>query len=345
MHPDLLALLDAVRDDPGDDTVRLVLADWLQEFGRDDAERARAEFIRLQCQKARLFAETWDFRIVSALPKYQELAAQEALLRRTHLSSWLGEWKPHIMRPDTDETWFERGMMRPWVRGLDGIPHDPSVWAWVDGLVILSPTLEGVENLTGSPLMGRLNALDFGPDSWADDADIGDAGARAIASSPYLTQLTSLVLTDTGIGAEGAKAIAESRRLATLTSLELLGFDCTRSNHIGNGGARALAESPHMARLTRLRLPENGIGVDGAKAIAESVHLSGLTYLELSANPIGPEGARALAASPYLNRLTYLGLELSTSRDRSAGVRADAKEIEDASMILQQRFGAVWSGH
>ena len=34
---------------PDDDTPRLIFADWLEEHGTTDAERERAEFIRLQC--------------------------------------------------------------------------------------------------------------------------------------------------------------------------------------------------------------------------------------------------------------------------------------------------------
>jgi uncharacterized protein (TIGR02996 family) len=50
----LSALLEAVRAHPGEDTPRLVLADWYDEFGTCDRHRATAEFIRLSCtgQKA-----------------------------------------------------------------------------------------------------------------------------------------------------------------------------------------------------------------------------------------------------------------------------------------------------
>src|SRR5438094_4748150 len=43
------ALLDAIFDNPDDDTPRLVYADWLQEHGQANY----AEFIRLQCAAAR----------------------------------------------------------------------------------------------------------------------------------------------------------------------------------------------------------------------------------------------------------------------------------------------------
>ena len=342
---DLLALLEAVKDHPASDVHRLVLADWLEEYGRDNAERARAAFIRLQCQRARLLADNWDHRILTAQPHYQELLAQEAALRAAHLPSWLGAWHSWIARPDNEAAWFQRGLLRPWVEGLqwlEEVPDDPAAWAWVDGLVVLSCPAEEVQRLAASPVLGRLNALDLGAYGWG----IGDAGARALASSPYLTRLTTLVLTDTGIGPAGARALAESPYLSQLTSLELLGFDYTTSNHIGDEGMRAVAGSEHMARLTCLRLPENGITAEGARALAASAYLGGLTYLELSANPVGPEGARALASSLFLNRLTYLGLQLSSSRFHSAGhgVQADADELEDAREVLRKRFGKAWSG-
>jgi uncharacterized protein (TIGR02996 family) len=47
--PDRLAFLRAVAGAPNDDTPRLVFADWLDERDGSDADRARAEFIRLSC--------------------------------------------------------------------------------------------------------------------------------------------------------------------------------------------------------------------------------------------------------------------------------------------------------
>src|SRR5262245_41544746 len=51
-RPELIALLDAVKDNPDEDTPRLVLADWLDEQDNPlDAERAK--FIRAQIAKPR----------------------------------------------------------------------------------------------------------------------------------------------------------------------------------------------------------------------------------------------------------------------------------------------------
>ena len=49
-HPDQVAFLNAIHDNPDDDTPRLVYADWLEEHGEPD----RAEFIRVGVELARV---------------------------------------------------------------------------------------------------------------------------------------------------------------------------------------------------------------------------------------------------------------------------------------------------
>jgi uncharacterized protein (TIGR02996 family) len=44
---DRLAMFRAILDNPADDTARLVFADWLEEHGTTDADRARVELVRL----------------------------------------------------------------------------------------------------------------------------------------------------------------------------------------------------------------------------------------------------------------------------------------------------------
>ena len=61
---------------------------------------------------------------------------------------------------------------------------------------------------------------------------IGSAGARAVASSPHLSNLRTLDLSLNGIDADGAAALAASPHLARLTLLDLNG------NRIGNAGVR-----------------------------------------------------------------------------------------------------------
>ena len=48
-NSDRFAFLRAIAASPADDTPRLVYADWLDDHAISDADRARAEFIRLSC--------------------------------------------------------------------------------------------------------------------------------------------------------------------------------------------------------------------------------------------------------------------------------------------------------
>ena len=65
----------AILDRPEDDAPRLVLADYLEELGS-----AQGEFIRVQCERARLHP---------ADPRFVDLTRREDELLRTHRRAWL----------------------------------------------------------------------------------------------------------------------------------------------------------------------------------------------------------------------------------------------------------------
>src|SRR5689334_15276110 len=75
---DHASFLAAIREAPEDDTPRLVYADWLDDQG----DAARAEFIRIQCERARLHeGEARDF----------ELRWREEQLLADHGEEWSRE--------------------------------------------------------------------------------------------------------------------------------------------------------------------------------------------------------------------------------------------------------------
>jgi uncharacterized protein (TIGR02996 family) len=98
------ALLKAICENPDDDTPRLVFADWLQEHGEEE----RAEFIRVQCEVARLRADDG---------RRDELVRRAGALQKRFGKRWLGELpvpdKEHIHwveAPDwLDGETFDRG--------------------------------------------------------------------------------------------------------------------------------------------------------------------------------------------------------------------------------------------
>jgi uncharacterized protein (TIGR02996 family) len=115
-----------VRDQPDDDTPRLILADWLEENGLAE----RAEFVRVQCQMTRAAAAwgrkdspTWNRfdqrlgREVADLdPEYAALHARARALLAEHGARWAdGLPAPVLGGPEqwpTVGTWtvFDRGM-------------------------------------------------------------------------------------------------------------------------------------------------------------------------------------------------------------------------------------------
>ena len=80
MDPERDAFLSRIAEEPDDDTVRLVFADWLEEQG----DEPRARFIRLQVEAARLS---------SGFGRAAELVACAAALFR---SAWLLDELPAL---------------------------------------------------------------------------------------------------------------------------------------------------------------------------------------------------------------------------------------------------------
>src|SRR5262245_5295612 len=310
--PGSFALLQAIAEEPSDDTLRLILADWLEDHG----EVARAEFVRIQVQLQRL---PWGDR------RSEALLARATRLFEENQERWLAGlprlegvcWNDRenfpgglLERLQVQWTTLERlgaqlfaaaDLRRLEVRAADveGLLDQP----WLVHLTALEIQLsirdEEAAALAASPRLAGLSVLDL------QENRIGDAGAAALAASPHLAGLSSLNLGFNWVGDEGVAALAASPHPAGLSSPEPSG------NSIGDEGAAALAASPHLARLSYLDLGRPGlnrqanrIGAKGAAALAASPHLAGLSWLKLLGNDIGAEGAAALAASPHLTGLS-----------------------------------------
>jgi uncharacterized protein (TIGR02996 family) len=266
---DETALLFAVREDPEDDTPRLVLADWLEENGKHE----RAEFIRVQCQLARL-----------PYPAPSLLKVRERALIERHGFAWVGPLHNRVA-----DWGFSRGFTwidlspDPWKRpgrilGRDVLasllqsPKVQEAWRWVDSLFVNAEDAELAEMARSASLTG-ITALHVG------GGRVGPSGARSLAACPSLTHLANLDLTNSRIGPEGAQALAGSASLTALRRLHL------RRNALGNEGARALAASPNLSRLVELNLNHNDIEESGARALLDSPHLPRGLWLHLHSNP------------------------------------------------------------
>jgi uncharacterized protein (TIGR02996 family) len=256
--------LEAILENPDDDTPRLIFADWLEERG-DPASSARAEFIRVQC----------------ALAKERRTArGREALETREQqlLEEYGAEWVRPIFRllrswdfhrgfidevglwPDTFLAHADQLFRRAPVQHLRIIPR-----IWPHAVVISMSALADVNHLR------CLRSIDLS-DSGLESGDV-----RALVVSEHLTGLTSLNLSNNRIGGRGIRALSESPLLAQLTHLNL------QNNHFGAPAVRALAES--LERLAG--------GPEGLR----------LRTLDLRGNRLGNEGRRLIIGSPLLRRV------------------------------------------
>jgi len=249
--------LHAIADAPDDDLPRLIFADWLEERGDP-----RAEFIRVQCELARLPADDAHRR---------SLATRERQLLRQHYRNWTG---PLLMRVghglEYGEPTYERGFIEEIrITAEDFLAHAPALFARAPLQRVHLSTAGGyVPQLADCPYLARLTALAF---SWDR---IGGKRLRSLLASPYLARLKCLRLETCGIGDDGAEALAAAPALAGLTQLDLSTQEAparpgnsSRMNQIGDAGASLLVQSPHLGRLESLDLRGNPIGAAGQTAL------------------------------------------------------------------------------
>jgi uncharacterized protein (TIGR02996 family) len=213
--------LQAILDNPDDDTPRLVFADWLEEHG----DPVRAEFIRVQCAFAKMKDVAWDD------PEKRTLRRRADDLLMKHRNGWLLDL-PRAAQWDCRPR-FERGFVEELsctvsqvlkvvagvfrvapIRGLDLANHG----AWE-----LWDRFARCRHLT------RLQELRI------QDLDFGDRGVELLAASPFLTNLRRLALSGTGIGDRGASELVGASKLQHLLVLDLRG-----RNPIGEPGRQAL---------------------------------------------------------------------------------------------------------
>jgi uncharacterized protein (TIGR02996 family) len=283
-------LLRAVRDDPDDDAPRLVYADWLEERGDP-----RAEFIRVQCELARLGEGD---------PRRRRLRARERAILARHRAEWIAPLAElgHVPwyfehRPACE---FRRGFaefialecddfLRRAGRLFEKTPVR-HLRLWTDG------RNEKVPQLAALPLLARVAVLDLSK----NELGLCGPGIGPFAESPHLARLRGLVLYENFLGSRQVATLTRSTAMPRLESLSF-GWCSVRS-----AGAAALARSPSLRSLRYLDLSGESIGLTGVRAIASSRHLAGLTHLAMMLPPPGDEGARALAASRHLDALVCL---------------------------------------
>jgi uncharacterized protein (TIGR02996 family) len=266
------AFLQAILEEPADDAVRLIYADWLDEQGDSD----RAEFIRAQIELSHLAEDH---------PRRPPLEHVERRLLGRHRDTWLGPlqslayvWK--FVRGFAEEATLDaRSFLEQAATLFEATPCR---------LVRLLRAGSLIEAVANCSYLRRLEALHLTGNG------IGNTGVVGLAMSAHLEGLSVLRLGHNNIGDLGARALAGSPCLTRLTTLNL------SDNHIGSVGAASLANSQNLARLTTLHLGDNQIGPAGVEALLSSPYLGRLTRLDLSnsspfgGNTVGPKQEQAL---------------------------------------------------
>jgi uncharacterized protein (TIGR02996 family) len=264
------ALFQDILDHPEDDTPRLVLADWWDEYG-DDSLRARADFLRIQVELARLPAGD---------ARRQELHSREAQLSLQHGPRWLADL------PTLEGVEWAREFVRGFVERARVATagafrrHAEAMFAAIPlvslGIRFTQPGERW--DLIDLPFLERLRELDLGFNGLAPE------GVQLLVDSPRLVRLTSLLLHSNRLGDRGVEILAGARHLSAVTELYLSG------NEIGDLGCARLAGSARFPSLKLLDLRDNHIRDSGLAVLAESLHLSGLEHLWIINNRIGELG-------------------------------------------------------
>jgi uncharacterized protein (TIGR02996 family) len=320
------ALLRAIVRHPGDDTPRLVYADWLEENGRAE----EAEFLRVQCRLAS--ADPSD-------PEYPGLIDRDEELRlwlTAHVPGPRLAFPAGLSVEGGTHWWWQThrgyprfltydGCERPGSKAMRSLAAAvarafealPTRWLVVGGLTVAQlATLLKQRVLAG--LTEFTVQLAVGPDE-ADEA------ARLLANCRHLRNLRGLALAFP-VGDTGCEALAG----AHWNELEWFSPDCIE---LSAAGLRALSGAPWFRRLRELTL-EDGLPDTTFEALARLPAMRRLHTLDLSKNWFSVESWRAFAESnsfPALAQLRLRGGNLSGGQgDILAGAGGFRLRVLDA---------------
>jgi len=345
MHPEQSALLRTICEEPGDDTPRLVYADWLEEHGQSE----RAEYIRTQIEMARLVDEAngrpeWFPDIEQRRSVLSQRCTQ---ILNVYEDNWRGEWREI---PGVYRRYFHRGfrdhvelddadILRHPERLFHTHPVDSLTFSRISPRfvqhVVDCPQLAYVRSLRiprlanerviasilESPHLHNLETLDL------SSTDVGDHVMKTIATQPHLSKLQHIKLSANRIGPAGLAAFAESRIFSDVRSLSLF------RNPLEDDGVIALASAPHLQELISLELQNTQFGNKGVIALTQSTVWANGMVLNLCYNQIEEIGANALAECPHLSKHRLIVLRSNRINDKAAFALAGSPHLKDVPSL------------
>ncbi len=242
------AFLDDVREHPDDDVPRLVFADWLDDHGQGE----RADFIRVQCELAKLPLDD---------ERRPELEARELRLLNGHHKGWARPMR-HLVKSYE----FRRGFIEGVKLGAgDFLAHAAELYRLAP---IRAAHLVGYADcaarLAGSRHLAGLRSL-----ALTDPRFTHGQTPRLVRGQPQPPPNAG--------GTDPLRTLLQSRNLKALRELEV------RDHCLGQAGAEMLAGAPHMAQVEGLDLRNNDFQEGDVAALADSRYLNNLRRLRLGA--------------------------------------------------------------
>jgi uncharacterized protein (TIGR02996 family) len=291
------AFLADICEHPDDDAPRLIFADWLDDHG-GAAGVARAEFIRVQCERAHLPLND---------PRQGELQARERRLLVANYTDWAGGYReivdgkaqPRFRRGFIDklEGWEPEAFVEKApalcpahpIRYLSIVPRS----TWDDGW---GPAL------AACPHLGRLDALRL-------RGQLPDL--LKVCRSPHLGRLRTLALHNHA-GQPVLPSLLGARGRPMPDALAALRYLILSDNMLDEAGLAVLADSPLAGTLRGLSLSRyQGLTTSELRRLTGSPLWPRLEELEVNVaarahNEAGPVLAAGLPRS-QLRRLTVTG--------------------------------------
>jgi len=346
--------LDYIVANIDEDTPRLAFADWHEEHDQPE----RAEFIRVQVQRARL--PVWDAAQVRLRIREQELLNRYG-------ERWLAElpviegarWEGFRRGVVAEVSFASFEAMRKSARACRAVaPVEAVTVRWPrrrEGRQTVEPIAELRElTLTGNP--------DYDAFDWVAESPQlstlrtltvrslwGDSLARLVAS-PHLTNLKSLRLPANNLGNPGLRAVSQA---ATLTALEELDFS-SQARHeryindndlvVRAAGMRALMNWPGMASVRTLNLNGNDMSRDGLRALLRSQHAAGIKVLSLRDTRLDGQSLGELDSANSQLRLDVLDLGQNVLKDFGAESVALAPCLRELKALRLDRCEIRLSG-
>jgi uncharacterized protein (TIGR02996 family) len=295
------ALLNAIIEQPDEDTPRLAYADWLDENGDSDADGARAEFIRVQIELAGM---------KEADPRREEVEAREKELLNRYGWAWAEEFGQTI-----SEWQFRRGFIERVQMYLETTRENIVAVLQKGPVRHIRDTgqfcdLSGV--VASLPDFHRLTGLEF----WGLYA-FDDALLRQMLTSRHLANLKTLILHhDRNGNTAHEQVIIDAVNSPYRKNIEELAVNvdgCWRgpSRKI----LQAIAKSPHLKKLRRLDMTNAGdtgnrpqMDVKTIQELGKSKNLAKLESLDMGRTSFPLKAWDAVLKWPFLSKLKWLRL-------------------------------------